>query len=155
MIRCLSFAIFFSLLFFAEQNSFGQTTGFEGNSLVSFLGKNSASTDLKDLKAFYKCEMANELHYLSRGGIELLLKNNLLNEIHLYGHSAVYGSFAGILPNKLKFGMTPGNVKGILGNPVISYSSGYCEYEFIKYNLSCWFDGGVLTQVGIAMKSSP
>lgn len=148
----LFFSIFFAIVFFAGQNSFAQSS-FEGNGLVSFLGKNSSSTDLKDLKANYKCEMANELHYLSRGGIELILKNNSLNEIHLYGGSAVYGKFTGVLPNKLKFGMTSSNVKSILGKPVVSYNSGYCEYEFQNYILSCWFDGGTLSQVGIAVKT--
>lgn len=148
-----SFKIFFALFLFAAQNSFAQNS-FDGNGLVSFLGKTSSSADLKDLKANYKCEMANELHYLSRGGIELILKNNALNEIHLYGSSAVYGKFSGVLPNKLKFGMVSGEVKKLLGKPVVSYNSGYCEYEFASYILSCWFDGGTLSQVGIAVKSS-
>ncbi len=146
------FKIHFVVLLFAAQNCFAQSS-FEGNGLISFLGKTSSSTDLKDLKANYKCEMANELHYLSRGGIELILKNNALNEIHLYGSSAVYGKFAGALPNKLKFGMVSGEVKRLLGKPVVSYNSGYCEYEFQNYILSCWFDGGTLSQVGIAVKS--
>ncbi|MCX6197699.1 MAG: hypothetical protein NTY88_00570 [Bacteroidetes bacterium] len=130
----LLFKIFFASLFFVAQISFAQG-GFEGNALISFLGKNSSSTDLKDLKANYKCEMANELHYLSRGGIELILKRNELNEIHLYGSSAVYGKFAGALPNKLKFGMVSGEVKRLLGKPIVSYNSGYCEYEFSNYIL--------------------
>lgn len=144
--------LYFVVFLFAAQNCFAQSNSFEGNSLVFFLGKNSLSTDLKDLKANYKCEMANELHYLSRGGIELILKNNSLNEIHLYGGSAVYGKFTGVLPNKLKFGMVAGEVKRLLGKPVVSYNSGYCEYELSNYILSCWFDGGTLSQVGIAVK---
>ena len=50
--------------------------------------------------------------------------------------------------------MVSGEVKKLLGKPVVSYNSGYCEYEFASYILSCWFDGGTLSQVGIAVKSS-
>ncbi len=122
--------------------------------LVYFLGKSAGSIELKDLKANYRCEMANEAHYLSKGGIELILKNNLLNEIHLYNGSAVYGSFAGKLPNNLKFGMSAGDVKRLLGKPIVSYNSGYCEYEFANYILSCWFDGSKLNQMGVSVKTA-
>lgn len=132
-------------------NLFAQT-GFDGISLITFLGKSSTGSELKDLKANYHCEMANELHYLSKGGIELILKAGALNEIHLYAKSAVYGNFTGKLPNNLRFGMASYDVKKILGKPVVSYNNGYCEFEFPNYIISCWLESGQLTQVGVAMK---
>lgn len=137
--------IFFSTRLFAQ-------SGFDGNSLIAFLGKSATGSELKDLKANYHCEMANEAHYLSKDGIELILKSGALNEINLYNKSAVYGNFTGRLPNNLKFGMTSGDVKHLLGKPIISYSNGYCEFEFSNYIISCWLDGGKLNQVGIAVK---
>ena len=83
----------------------------------------------------------------------MILRNGSLNEVHLYNGSAVYGSFAGALPNKLKFGMSSSDVKRLLGKPIVSYNSGYCEYEYTNFILSCWLDGGKLTQVGVAMKT--
>lgn len=139
-------------VFFMPGVSAQSSSNYEGDVLVYFLGKSAGSIELKDLKANYRCEMANEAHYLSKGGIELILKNNLLNEIHLYNGSAVYGSFAGKLPNNLKFGMSAGDVKRLLGKPIVSYNSGYCEYEFANYILSCWFDGSKLNQMGVAVK---
>lgn len=152
MSTSLPFKTVFVAFVFAAQLVCAQSTNYESNKLVDFLGKTSESNDLKDLKANYKCEMANEQHYLSRGGIELILRNNKLNEVHLYGKSAVYGSFMGVLPNKLKFGMSSSEAKRLLGKPVVSYNSGYCEYEYPNYTLSCWFDGGTLSQVGIAVR---
>ncbi len=143
------------LMMFLTQTVFAQTgSNYEGDVLVYFLGKSSASLELKDLKANYKCEMANDAHYLSKAGIELILKNSTLNEIHLYNGSAVYGSFTGKLPNNLKFGMTSSDVKRLLGKPIVSYNSGYCEYEYANYILSCWFDGGKLNQMGVAVKTA-
>ncbi len=141
----------FALMVFFSAKLFAQT-GFDGNSLVSFLGKEATSTELKDLKANYHCEMANDAHYLSKAGVELLLKEDLLNEIHLYNKSAVYGNFTGKLPNNLSFGMPAGEVKRLLGKPVVSYNNGYCEFEFSTYIISCWLEGGRLNQVGTAAK---
>ena len=98
--------------------------------------------------------MANEAHYLSKDGVELILQRSLLCEIHLYNSSAVYGKFIGKLPNNLKFGMSSSEVKHLLGKPVVSYNNGYCEFELQNYILSCWLDGGKLNQVGIAIKSA-
>jgi len=131
--------------------SFAQSN-FEGNALISFLGKSSTGAELKDLKANYHCEMANEVHYLSKAGIELILKGAELNEIHLYNQSAVYGNFTGKLPNGLRFGMSSGDVKRLLGKPVASYNNGYCEFDFPGYIISCWFESGDLHQIGVSVK---
>ena len=58
-------------------------THYDGDALTHFLGKDAASESLKDLKADYFCEMVNENHYLSKGGLELILQKNTLNEINL------------------------------------------------------------------------
>jgi hypothetical protein len=129
------------------------TLSYEGDALVKYLGKEASSNDLKDLKAAYNFEMANEAHYLSKGGVELILRGNTLSEIHLYKGSAVYGNYTGQLPKKLKFGLTSGEVKHLLGKPSISYNSGYCEYEYPGYVLSCWFDESHLSMVGLALRN--
>jgi hypothetical protein len=144
----LAFCLFCCVLF-------AQTQGkYEGDALVSFLGKEATSTELKDLKAAYSFEMANDAHYLSKGGLELIMRGNMLSEIHFYKGSAVYGNYTGKLPRKLKFGMSTSEVRHLLGKPAVSYNSGYCEYEYPGYVLFCWFDGTRLTQVGLAAKSS-
>ena len=149
-----NFCFRIALIFFSLNLSAQSGSNYEGNQLALFLGKNATGSDLKDLKANYNCEMANDAHYLSKAGIELKLQKSLLNEINLYKSSAVYGSFKGKLPGNLRFGMSPGDVRRLLGKPVVSYNSGYCEFELRDYVLSCWFDSGVLTQVGLAMKTA-
>ena len=145
------FFLLASSQFLAAQSS----EKFEGDNLILFLGKGAFSEELKELKANYKCEMANEKRYLSKSGIELILNNGALQEIHLFASSMVYGVYKGELPNKLKFGMYSTDVRKMLGKPLTSFSNGYTEFEFPNYLLSCWFDGGKLSQVGIATKDSP
>ena len=77
----------------------------------------------------YNFEMANEAHYLSKDGIELILKNGILDQISLYKTSSVYGNYTGKLPHDLVFGMTSANVKQLLGKTKIVYTSGYAEFE--------------------------
>lgn len=151
--KFIRFGLFVTVLFFIMSASAQTGAYFEGETLPYFLGKNASSVEVKNLKADYKCEMANESHYISQDGLELILQKGTLNEIHLYKSSAVYGTYKGKLLKNLKFGMTSGDVKHLLGKPAISYNSGYCEYEFKECVLSCWFDSGKLSQVSISVKS--
>lgn len=150
--------IILSLLFIAfiaapvksNAQSFGN---FDGDVLFYFLSKASGSAEVKELKANYNCIMVNETRYLSSDGIELILQKNILSEINLYSKSAAYGAFTGKLPRKLRFGMTAGEVKQLLGKPLVSYNSGYSEFEYNNTIITCWFEKGRLSQVGLAAKS--
>jgi hypothetical protein len=124
----------------------------DGDALASLLGKGPESQEFTNLKNDYKMEMANEAHYLSKDGIELILKDGLLNQINLYKTSSVYGNFTGKLPHGLAFSMTSGNVKQALGKPVVAYNSGYAEFELNDCTIACWFDGDRLSQVTLNKK---
>lgn len=140
-------------LLFVTLSSFLPGLGFEGDSLIYYLGKPAAGNDVKQLKAHYNSQMANETHYLSTGGIELILKNGSLSEINLYQKSAVYGNYTSLLPGGLRFGTLPSEVKSKLGRPTLSYNSGYCEFDYQSAVISCWFEGGRLNQVGLSLKN--
>lgn len=125
---------------------------YDGDMLINMLGKSSQSADLMDLKAGYNFKTANESHYLSTEGIELVLQNAVLSEIRLYKDSPVYGSFKGKLPKGLAFGLTVGEVKKMLGKPSVSYNTGYCEFIDNGQVISCWFDKDRLSQVDLGTK---
>ena len=138
--------LMFILLFATAQSQ----NRYDGDALAGFLNKADNDPELLDLRAHYKFDKINDTRYRSKDGIELVLKNKVLQEINLYTKSTIYGSFPGALPKKLKFGMTAGAVRELLGKPNVDYSSGYCEYSYTGYILSCWFDNGKLSQVTIA-----
>jgi hypothetical protein len=126
---------------------------YDGDMLMNALGKADQSQELSDLKAGYSFQMANENHYLSKEGIELVLQNAALSEIRIYMNSVVYGGFKGKLPKGLRFGITSAEVKHELGKPSVSYSSGYCEFEQPGgLIISCWFDKDRLSQVDLGLK---
>jgi hypothetical protein len=127
-------------------------TELDGDALISFLGKTANSEEVSLLKSKYNIEKINEAHYLSKNGIELIFKGATLAEISLYNNSSVYGSFTAKLPHNLRFGMSSGEVKTLLGKPTESYSNGYSEFELQGCTYSCWFEGGKLTQVGLSAK---
>jgi|GEM_PF-1421266 len=129
-----------------------QGNAVEGDALALNIGKGPDNEQVKELIKTYQLDMANNQHYLSTQGVELILKKELLNEIHLYQNSGVYGSYKGTLPSKLKFGMNESEIKQLLGKPALAYNSGYLEYQYDNYILSCWFEGGKLNQVVIAAK---
>jgi hypothetical protein len=125
---------------------------YEGDMLMNAVGKTDQSTEVGDLKSSYGFQMANENHYLSKDGIELVLQNSTLSEIRIYNNSTVYGGFKGKLPKGLRFGLTSAEVKRELGKPSVSYSSGYCEFEVQGEVISCWFDKDRLSQVDLGSK---
>ena len=125
---------------------------YEGDMLMNAVGKTDQSTEVGDLKSSYSFQMANENHYLSKDGIELVLQNSTLNEIRIYMNSTVYGSFKGKLPKGLRFGQTSAEVKRQLGKPTASYASGYCEFELQGSVISCWFDKDRLSQIDLGSK---
>lgn len=123
----------------------------QGDALTNYIGK--TTIEAADLIKAYKLEMANNERYLGKDGIELIFKKDALYEIKIYQNSPVYGSFKNELPGGLKFGMSDAAVKQLLGKPTVAYTSnGYIEYQKEKYVLSCWFEGGKLSQVVIAAK---
>jgi hypothetical protein len=127
---------------------YGQAQNFS-----DLIGKDEASEEFKTLVSTYSLEAANSSRYQSNQGVEVILKDSKVSEIHLHKESSIYGSYKGSLPSKLVFGMTTGEVKKLLGKPTTAYtSSGYNEYVYADYILSCWFDNGMLSQVVIASK---
>jgi len=142
----------FAALTIVAMMSFSLQTGDSGK-YISALGKSSDSPEFTNLKSTGIFEEVNNQHYLSKDGIELILQQNTLNQINFYRSSEVYGKFTGDLPKGLKFGMTPAQVKSILGKPTVAYnSSGYLEFTIQQYTYACSFDKGVLSQVGISVK---
>jgi hypothetical protein len=131
--------------------SFAQSR-YEGDKLLSVLGKTDESSELSNLKASYNFQMANENHFLSKEGIELVLQNSALSEIKIYKESPVYGSFKGALPRGLVFGLTSAQVKSRLGKPSVSYNTGYCEFEVQGQVISCWFENDRLSQIDLGLK---
>jgi len=131
--------------------AFAQT--YDGDALTSYLGKNGESPEVKALITNYKCDVGNPEHCFSKEGLELILKKGIVTEIRLHQGSKVYGSFKGKLPQKLRFGMSTGDVRAVLGKPTVSYStSGYSEFDLKHYSVACWFEGGLLSQVTIFSK---
>ena len=130
---------------------FAQAT-YDGDMLISALGKTDQNSAVSNLKSSYSFQVANENHYLSKDGIELTFQNATLNEIKLYKHSSVYGSFKGNLPKGLRFDITPEEAKSLLGKPSLSYNTGYCEFENNGQIISCWFENNRLSQIGLAIK---
>lgn len=123
-----------------------------GDALGQYIGKGTESAEVKELIKSHNLEMVNNQRYHSKEGVELIFKNDILNEVKLYNNSSVFGNYTKELPGKLKFGMSEAAIKQSLGKPAVAYNSGYIEYQYPTYVLSCWFEAGKLNQVVVAAK---
>ena len=140
--------LFTTLFTFSIALAIAQT----GDAFSQYIGKGVASAEVKELIKNHHLEMVNNQRYNGKEGVELIFKNEMLNEVKLYNNSSVFGSYTHELPSKLKFGMNETEIKQLLGKPTVAYNSGYIEYQYPTYVLSCWFEGGKLNQVVIAAK---
>ncbi len=141
--------LLFVLALLVGNSAWAQSGADNSNQFVAALGKEPTSTEISTIISLYKLDAVNDAHYVSKNGVELLLHKGKVTDVQLFGKSAVHGSFTGALPNGLKFGMSSSTVKGLLGKPKVSYNNGYSEFEFPAYIVTCWYDGGMLSQVGL------
>lgn len=142
MKRLIALFILTTISFFSYAQNFSE-----------LIGKPETSEEFKLLVSNYSLQTANSSRYQSNQGVEVILKDGKVSEIHLHKESSIYGSYKSELPSKLLFGMTTNEVKGLLGKPTTAYtSSGYNEYVYDTYVLSCWFENGLLSQVVISSK---
>lgn len=137
---------------FVISMSFGQSK-YDGDGFTYYLGKSVENDEVKDFASHHRCEMGNPGHCASKEGVELMLQKGMVTDIRLYQSSNAYGNFKGKLPKGIRFGMSSGEVKGILGKPSVTYNSGYSEYELRDCSVSCWFEEGKLSQLTISSKS--
>lgn len=132
---------------------YGQTQNSGYSPFIPALGKGSTSQEVVELIASYHLEKANDNHYVSKEGMELILKNDTLTEIRLYQNSAVFEKFTSLLPYGIQFGTTLEDVRKILGKPTLSYrTSGYTEFEKNGVVIACWFEEGFFNQVSLSLK---
>ncbi|MCW5906428.1 MAG: hypothetical protein KIS94_01085 [Chitinophagales bacterium] len=120
---------------------------------AELVGKDESSEEFKNFVSAYKLEQSTAARYQSGEGIEVILKDGKVFEIHLHKESSIYGNYTGALPSKLNFAMNTNEVKQVLGKPTTAYtSSGYNEYVYDTHILSCWFENGILSQVVVSAK---
>jgi hypothetical protein len=129
------------------------TTWVSAQNFSDLVGKEETSEAFKTFVSAHSLEAVNSSRYQSGKGLEVVLKDGKVTEIHLHRESSIYGSFKEELPANLKFGMNSAEVKKLIGKPTTAYtSSGYNEYEYATYILSCWFENGLLSEVVLSAR---
>jgi hypothetical protein len=96
---------------------------------------------------------ADGIYSTHTGGVDIRTKHDTVVSMTLYRDNPIYGKFAHPLPRGIQFDMTSAEIVKKLGKPAVEYmNSGYCEYHFPGYVLTCWFEKGVLRRVTISSK---
>lgn len=139
-------AVIFSLSIFAQAAM--------GDELLTLLGAKLESTAVKQFFAAYEIKNVVGYKYTSvKKGINVTAKGDVILSIDFYRNNPIYGQFLDELPKGLAFGLSPSEVTKKLGKATTSYmNSGYCEYSYAKVMLTCWFEDGQLTQVGLSLQ---
>lgn len=121
---------------------------------VEVLGKKVDAPEVQQFFTSYDIKNTAGAKYSStKSGIDIDTKKDTVVTVNVYKTSSVYGSFTGKLSKGLTFGMTPAQVAAKLGKPTTAYTnSGYSEYAFPGYVITCWFEQGVLSEVSYSPK---
>ena len=119
---------------------------------VEILGKKVDATEVQQFFASYDIQNKSGAKYTSRAnGIDIDTRNDTVTNVNIYKSSPIYGSYPGKISKGLTFGMTTSQVADKLGKPTTAYTnSGYSEYAFPGYMITCWFEQGGLTEVSLS-----
>jgi hypothetical protein len=128
--------------------------GIEGDALIQIVGsKVDAPATVSFLSAYDIQHIAGIKYSSSKTGVDMNASNDTLVSMTLYHDNPLYGSYTNKLPKGIRFNMNSAEVAAKLGKGTIIYkNSGYCEYHFGRYVLTCWFEKEVLNSVTIALQ---
>lgn len=132
--------------------SHAQTT--EGDALMTIIGTRVDAPAAQKFLNEYGIKNSSGAKYSSvKFGLDLNTQKDTIVSMSIYRSNSIYGSFSGKLPKSISFGSSSADVVKVLGKPTTSYmNSGYSEYEYSKYVMTCWFEQGILSQVAISLK---
>lgn len=132
----------------------GFTQGLTRDGFVEILGRKIDGPEVQQFFSSYNVKATAGGKYSSvENGIDIATRGDSVVQVNIYRNSPVYGGFKGKLSKDLQFGMTPAQVVAKLGKATTTYTnSGYAEYNFPGYVLTCWYEQGVLSQVSYSPK---
>ncbi len=133
----------------------GFSLGTVRDGFVEILTRKVESTEVQQFFSSYNIKNTAGGKYSSaENGIDITTKGDSVVQVDVYRKSAVYGSYTRPLSKGLAFGMTPAQVIAKLGKPTTSYTnSGYAEYDFPGYVITCWYEDGGLSQLSYSPKT--
>lgn len=122
---------------------------------VEILTRKVESAEVQQFFSSYNIKNTAGGKYSSvENGIDITTKGDSVVQVDVYRKSPVYGSYTQPLSRGLAFGMTPAQVISKLGKPSTSYTnSGYAEYDFPGYVITCWYENGGLSQLSYSPKT--
>ena len=129
-----------------------QTT--DGDALINIIGTKADNPATQKFFNLYEVRSTAGGKYSSKKyGIDITSIHDSLLSLSLYRSNSIYGSFSNKLPKGIVFGSSHEDVTKLLGKPTTSYiNSGYAEYEFGNYVMTCWYEQKILSQVTISLK---
>jgi hypothetical protein len=142
--------LFCSLLLISQ----GYSQGMVRDGFIEILGKKVDAPEVQLFFNSYEIKNTAGAKYSSvKNGIDIDTKKDSIMTVNVYKSSPVYGSYTGKLTAGLTFGMTAAQVNARLGKPTMAYTnSGYSEYTFAGYVITCWFEQGILNQLSYSPK---
>lgn len=133
----------------------GFSQGLTRDGFVEILGRKVDATEVQQFFTSYNIKATAGGKYSSmENGIDIATKGDSIVQVNVYRKSPVYGSYPGKLSKGLSFGMTPAQVIAKMGKPTTTYTnSGYAEYNFPGYVVTCWYEEGGLSQLSYSPAS--
>lgn len=144
-----------STLILAVMVAFGAfAQGMVRDGFVEIVGKKTDAPEVQQFFASYEIRNTNGAKYSSaKNCIDIDTKKDTIVTVNVYKSSPVYGSYTGKLSKGLTFGLTAAQVTAKIGKPTMAYTnSGYAEYSYPGYVMTCWYEQGVLSQVSYSPK---
>jgi hypothetical protein len=139
----------FSFAFVFAISAYSQT---DGDALINIIGSQvKASNTASFLTSNNVKYTADGIYSSTSSGIDIRTSHDSIVSMTLYHDNPIYGKYTHQLPKGIQFDMTSAEIVKKLGKPTVEYiNSGYCEYHFPGYVLTCWFEKGVLRRLTLS-----
>jgi hypothetical protein len=126
----------------------------DGDMLTGIIGtKVDAPATQKFLNEYNVSRTADGIFASTKTGIDIRTSHDTIVSMTLYRDNLIYGKYSDKLPKGVAFDLTSDEVIKHLGKPTTLYAnSGYCEYDYGKYMLTCWFEKGALDRIVLSLK---
>ena len=127
----------------------------EGDAIMDMVGTKADAAKTQNFLAAYDIKNPSGAKFFSnKTGIDMTADHDTLVSMTLYHDSPIYGKYTHKLPKGLTFSMSSDDVTKTVADPQATRytNSGYVEYRFGKYVLTCWFEEKTLNRVTISLK---
>jgi hypothetical protein len=121
----------------------------ENSIFINSICKRDHDLNTRNLIKTYNLTSTDGEIYTNNEGIELIINDKYVSNIHIYIENVGLGEYKGQLPSGLKPNMTIKEITKLLGTPTYGDKDSFYEYDYADYSLFLYLQDEVVVDIEI------